>query len=155
MGQSLYILPWPPSTLRGLISSMLILLRPTRSASESYYPFICKCHVCQIPFSKSFSKSFRAPFFQKRLNLALIPLKCSVPRARSDPVGESEPKPRERSVLFLFIFSVIKFLFSKVSRPESPARPEWRIRTGARFTPTFSFILAKHLFIYYYFFFFI
>ena len=73
---------------------------------------------------------------------------CSIPRARSDPVGESEPKPRERSVLFLFIFSVIKFLFSKVSRPESPARPEWRIRTGARFTPTFSFILAKHLFIY-------
>ena len=42
------------------------------------------------------------------------------PRARSDPVGESEPKPRGRSVLFLFIFRVIKFLFSKVSRPETP-----------------------------------
>ena len=45
---------------------------------------------------------------------------CGDPRARSDPVGESEPKPRGRSVLFLFIFRVIKFLFSKVSRPETP-----------------------------------
>ena len=31
-----------------------------------------------------------------------------------------------------------------MSRPESPARPEWRIQTGAWFTPTFSFILSKH-----------
>ena len=31
-----------------------------------------------------------------------------------------------------------------MSRLETPARPEWRIRTGARFTPTFSFILSKH-----------
>ena len=46
--------------------------------------------------------------------------------------------------LFLFIFRVIKFSFSKISRPESPARPEWQIRTGARFTQTFSFILSKH-----------
>ena len=36
---------------------------------------------------------------------------CGVPRARSDPVGESEPKPWGRSVLFLYIFRVIKFLF--------------------------------------------
>ena len=33
-----------------------------------------------------------------------------------------------------------------MSRPESPTRPERRVRTGARFTPTFSFILSKHLF---------
>ena len=46
--------------------------------------------------------------------------------------------------LFLFIFRVIKFSFSKMSRSESPARPKWRIRTRARFTPTFSFILSKH-----------
>ena len=46
--------------------------------------------------------------------------------------------------LFVFIFHVNKFYFSKMSRPESLARPEWRIRTGARFTPTFSFILSKH-----------
>ena len=45
---------------------------------------------------------------------------------------------------FFFIFCVIKFSFSKMSRPESLARSEWRIRTGARFTPTFSFILSKH-----------
>ena len=30
-----------------------------------------------------------------------------------------------------------------MSRPESPARPEGQIRTGARFTPTFSFILSN------------
>ena len=66
--------------------------------------------------------------------------------ARPDPVGESKPKPRGRSVLFLFIFRVIKFLFSKVSRPESPSRPGWRIQAGARFTPTFSIILSRHLF---------
>ena len=47
--------------------------------------------------------------------------------------------------LFLFkFFRVIKFSFSKMSRPESPARLEWWIRTGARFTLTFSFILTKH-----------
>ena len=69
---------------------------------------------------------------------------CSDPRARLYPVGGSEPKPWD-ALLFLFIFLVIKFSFSKkISRPESPARLEWRIRTGAQFTPTFSFILSKH-----------
>ena len=69
---------------------------------------------------------------------------CRIPRARSDPVGESEPKPQGRP-FNSFILHFIKFYFSKVSRPESPARPEWRIRTGARFTPTFLFILLKRL----------
>ena len=32
-----------------------------------------------------------------------------------------------------------------MSRPESPTRPERRIRTGARFTPTFSIIFPKHV----------
>ena len=70
---------------------------------------------------------------------------CSDPQARSDPVGGSEPKPEDaRLILFIYIF--IKFSFSQMSRPESLARPEWWIRTGARFTSTFSFILSKHLF---------
>ena len=38
----------------------------------------------------------------------------------------------------------IKFSFSKVSRPESPTRPGWRVQAGARFTPTFSIIFSKH-----------
>ena len=71
-------------------------------------------------------------------------LLCSDPRAQSDPNGESEPKPGDARFIS-FCFSVLlNFLFSKMSRPESPAGPEWRIRTGTRFTPTFSFILSKH-----------
>ena len=67
-----------------------------------------------------------------------------VTRARPDSVGESEPKPRGHPFnFFIFILHVIKFSFSKVSRPESPARPEGRVRTGARFTLTFSFYLIK------------
>ena len=64
------------------------------------------------------------------------------PRARPDPVGGSEPKPRGRS-FNSFYSHFISFSFSKVSRPESPSRPEGQIRTGARFTPTFSFILSN------------
>ena len=37
-----------------------------------------------------------------------------------------------------FSYHFIKFSFSKVSRPESPTPPCWRIQAGARFTPTFS-----------------
>ena len=36
-----------------------------------------------------------------------------------------------------------------MSRPESPARPEGRIRTRARFTPTLSIILSKHFLCYF------
>ena len=62
-----------------------------------------------------------------------------------DPTRMASPNRNPGDArLILFIFRVIKFSFSKVSQPESPARPEWRIRTGARFTPTFSFILSKH-----------
>ena len=73
----------------------------------------------------------------------LIPV--TTPEPEPDPIGESEPKPGERP-FNSFILHVIKFSFSKVSRPESPSRPERWVRTGARFTPTFSFILSKHLF---------
>ena len=76
--------------------------------------------------------------------LLLLQLSCDDPRARPDPVGESEPKPRGRP-FNSFVLHFIKFSFSKVSRPEFPARPDWRIRTGARFTPTFLFILLKCL----------
>ena len=69
---------------------------------------------------------------------------CSDPQARPHPVGESEPKTRGRT-FNSFILHFIKFSFSKVPRPKSPARPEWRIRTGARLTPTFLFILLKRL----------
>ena len=48
---------------------------------------------------------------------------CGDPRARPDPVGESEPKPRGRSVEVInqipFV-SVLLNLVSKVSRPETP-----------------------------------
>ena len=48
----------------------------------------------------------------KRLSLPL--LKCGVPRARPDPNGEAEPKPRGRP-FNSFILHFIKFSFSKVS----------------------------------------
>ena len=43
-----------------------------------------------------------------------------------------------------FSYLFIKFSFSKVSRPESLTRPDWRIQAGARFTPIFSIIFSKH-----------
>ena len=124
MGQSLYILPWPPSTLRGLISSMLILLRPTRSALESYYPFICKCHVCQIPFSKSFSKLFRAPFFQKRLNLGSDTTKV-VASPKPGPTRLASPNQNPGNARFyFFLFSVLfSFCFQKCRDPNPRPDP--------------------------------
>ena len=77
------------------------------------------------------------------LMLTTINFECSDPCAMSDPNGEFEPKPGD-AWFISFIFRVIKFSFSKISPPESPTLPEWRVRTGARFTPTFSFILSKH-----------
>ena len=74
--------------------------------------------------------------------------KCRNPNPRLDPIGESKPEP---GLLLHFqlssqtiLFGFIKFSFSKVSRPESPTRPGWRIQDGARFTPTFSIIFSKH-----------
>ena len=81
----------------------------------------------------------------KILTLLEQGLECGDPQARTDPVDESGPKPRGHP-FNSFILHFIKFSFSKVSRPESPAQPEGRVRTGARFTPTFLFILSKHLF---------
>ena len=51
---------------------------------------------------------------------ALSEYECSNPQARSDPNGESEPKPGDARFIS-FIFRVIKFSFSKMSRPEFPA----------------------------------
>ena len=47
-------------------------------------------------------------------------LLCSNPRARSDPNSESEPRPGDAR-LILFIFILLRFLFQKLSRPESLA----------------------------------
>ena len=52
--------------------------------------------------------------------------------------------PRDAGFYFFFFSMLLNFLFQKLSRPESSARHEWRIRIGARFTPTFSFISSKH-----------
>ena len=72
--------------------------------------------------------------------------KCRDPNPRLDPKGGSESEPGLlRRFQSKHLFCLIKFLFSKVSRPESPTRPERRIRTGARFTPTFSIIFPKHV----------
>ena len=81
----------------------------------------------------------------KSARIAFSSCSCSDPRARSDPIGGSETKPGDAR-LILFIYLLFKFSFSKMSRLESPAQPVWRIRTGARFTQTFPFILSKHLF---------
>ena len=74
-------------------------------------------------------------------------LSMNVATPEPGPTRKANPNQNPVDARFIsFIFRIIKFLFSKVSRPESPARPEWRIRTGARFTPTFSFILSKHFY---------
>ena len=114
----------------------------------SNYHFFYKtmCLLSGREFSGSHCR-LRTPFYTftsfhhwKRINH--IYRVCSDPRARPDPVGGSEPKPR--GCLFNSFYShFIMFSFSKVSRPESPARPEGQIRTRARFTPTFSFILTN------------
>ena len=72
--------------------------------------------------------------------------KCRDPNPLLDPVGGSKLEPGLlRRFQSKHLFRFVKFSFSKVSRPESPTRPERRIRTGARFTPTFL-IKRKHLF---------
>ena len=64
-------------------------------------------------------------------------------------ISLSRPKPLIKSLFAItfhdpgcpfnsFSYHFIKFSFSKVSRPESPTRPDWWIQAGARFTPTFS-----------------
>ena len=70
------------------------------------------------------------------------------PNSRLDLVGGSKPEPgllrhfqlSSQNILFGFI----KFSFSKVSQPEFPTRPDWRIQAEARFTPTFSIIFSNH-----------
>ena len=74
--------------------------------------------------------------------------KCCDQNPRLDLVGGSKSEPGllrhfQLSSQDIF-FGFIKFLFSKVSRPESPTRPDWRIQAGARYTPTFSIIFSKH-----------
>ena len=60
---------------------------------------------------------------------------------RFDPIGGSELVLGCSFNSFCLLF--ICFFFVKVSRPESLARPEGRIRTGALFTPTVFIYLIK------------
>ena len=54
------------------------------------------------------------------------------------------PNRNPRTLVRFLIFTVLfKFSFSKMSGPESPVRPEWRIRTRTRFTPTVFIYLIK------------
>ena len=76
-------------------------------------------------------------------NRSFFMLTVATPEPSPTRLASSNRNPRMLG-LFLFIFCVIKFYFSKMLRHESLALPEWRIRTRARFTPTFSFILSKH-----------
>ena len=102
--------------------------------------------INQLPFSITFH-DLGCPF--KTFCFVILNFhfqKCRDPNPRLDPVGGSKLEPGLlRRFQSKHLFCLIKFLFSKVSRPESPTRPERRIRTGARFTPTFSiktFILS-------------
>ena len=106
-------------------------------------------------FVLQLEKTFYVPSFSRNLFSisALLHLGISynfmdtgfVTTPEPDPTRKASPNRHPGDARFIsFIFCVIKFSFSKMSRPESLARPEWRIRTGARFTPTFSFILSKY-----------
>ena len=107
-----------------------------RSISKSY-----KIHICQIRL------------IHRLIHLVIVLLnfcfqKCCDPNPRLDPVGGSKSEPDllrhfQLSSQNIF-FGFIKFLFSKVSRPESSTRPGLRIQAGARFTPRFSIIFSKH-----------
>ena len=59
------------------------------------------------------------------------------------PTQLADPNRFRDARLILFIYRFIKFYFSKMSRPESLAQLEWRIRTGAWFTPTIFIYLIK------------
>ena len=108
--------------------------------------------------NRNISKSYQIQTCPIRLIHRLIHLvivllnfhfqKCRDPNPQLDPVGGSKPEPgllrhfqlSSQNILFGFI----KFLFSKVSRPESPTRPGWRFQAEERFIPTFSIIFSKH-----------
>ena len=77
--------------------------------------------------------------FAEILHLKLV----ATPEPDPTRLASSNRKPGDARLILLVIV-LLNLRFQKLSRPESPARPEWRIRTGARFTPAFSFILSKH-----------
>ena len=109
--------------------------------SLSFYSFSSLSLLLALPFLFSF---YPLLLIHRIFLLSLVCSHYGDPRARLNPNDGSEPKPRGRP-FNSFILHFIKFYFSKVSRPESSARPEWRIRIGARFTPTILFILLKRL----------
>ena len=118
-----------------------------------YYIFIFKSVATRIPDLTRLADPSWSPVysdvFNQNIHFILLNFhfqKCRDPNPRLDPVGGSKLEP---GLLRRFqsknSFHFIKFSFSKVSRPESPTRPGWRIQAGARFTPTFSIIFPKHV----------
>ena len=86
------------------------------------------------------------PFGKSRQQYSSWPVIVTVATPKPGPTRLASPNRNPGDArLILFIYILLRFLFQKLSRHESPAQPEWRIRTGARFTPMFSFILSKHL----------
>ena len=60
----------------------------------------------------------------------------------SGPTRMADPNRFWDTRLILFIYL---FFFSKVSRPESPTQPEWRIQTRAQFTPIVFIYLIRNI----------
>ena len=61
----------------------------------------------------------------------------------SGPIRMVDSNRFRDAPLILFIYFLFIWFFSKVLRPESPTRPKWWIRAGARFTPTVFIYLIK------------
>ena len=77
-------------------------------------------------------------------NITIILGACGDPEP--DPTRLVNPNRNPGDARLILLFYILLSFFSKESRPKSLTRPEGRVRIGARFTPTFSFILSKHLF---------
>ena len=115
-----------------------------------------RCRDTRIPYLTRLADPSWSPVYSDVFNqniyfilLKFYFQKCRDPYPRLDPVGGSKLEPGSFRHFQLssqnICFVLLNFSFSKVSRPESPTRPERRIRTEARFTPTFL-IKRKHFF---------
>ena len=69
---------------------------------------------------------------------------CGDPRARPDPVGESEPKPRGRSVYFFLFSMLLNFSFKSVAT-RNPDLTRLADPSRSSVYSDISIILSKHL----------